>query len=225
MSDVSRDAHERDLEVALDELRNIQDVVLEALDVAAVAKAVGVRKPGVYTRWKGKAGLAAAIAERATDPLVFDSMKNVPPLLERVLQSEAPLEALNDFLPKNFAVVKADAMFAIQLMLLAGDPSDEISGRLATMYERFDDDTVTLLTRALDRWGREALPDVGVESLATMINCIIEGTAMRARVDPLVEASHYTWTVFAYLILFTRPRGASTSLEEVLAPIQSFGAA
>jgi hypothetical protein len=153
----------------------------------------------------------------------FRSVAVLPEMIRKLADSPDLLEDVKKLLQEDFKVVRDDEGFAVQLLLMGGRPKPSLRTALTSLYVEFDKALVEPLDYLFERLGRTVVDPFGTRHLAVLLNALVEGMTMRARVDPdHAEYKVYEAAVLCILVTWTCPIDAPVSMQERVADLATW---
>jgi hypothetical protein len=182
-------------------------------------------KQGIQERWKGKGieCLIEAALQRMMNPERFTSFNELPGLIEDLAKSEQLVKDIKELARYDYELVKNDPAFSATLVLLGGQPDMRMRRSLGSLYRKLDDEKlVPLFDKLLEIWGRKMVAPRTTADLALYFTALVEGLALRGRVDERVQPDHMQDGVLSLLLVMTQPVDDDADLDERFFPINDF---
>jgi hypothetical protein len=155
----------------------------------------------------------------------FRSVAELPDMIRALAESPNLLKDARGLLEGDFDLIAEEPGFGVQLRLMSGTPRRTLRASLAAMYQGFDKELVAPLDDLFDALGREVVSPYRTKHLAALLNGLVEGMAMRARIDddPATLRKVYVDAVLTLALTWTRPIGSNVTLESRIGELDTWG--
>lgn len=194
------------------------------LNVSRLSKEAGITRATFYTYWDTTQDYLDDLVEHLanSEPTGFDT--EVAEIMERMAIGEGDL--LTDYLQAGVLQIKAmaaDPALRMRMGMLAKVDDPVVAEKLRVQFGEVEQRMTVRGGLVLARWGRTTRTPITVDHLTSLFNVLMEGWAVRHRLDPeRYPPDVYAYACVALLFTLTSARDDPRDLDTVCSAMNWF---
>ncbi len=201
--------------------------LFRGLNPGAVAREADYTRGNFYHHFPGQAAFWNELAEyvtrtgmRTDDPVVATDESYLPNITTK---GHPVRDIIRETQLRDFHSIDGGD-FRVRLGLASkASPDNEIGQLIGANQREWTDKVKSVGLAGLAAWRREPRPPFSIEDIFTVIAACLDGFALRRITDPVsVPDEMITETILLITLMFTRPVGDDTTMDDITAPIEDF---
>jgi AcrR family transcriptional regulator len=186
------------------------------LTIEKIAERAGVSAQAFNNYWKSRGSKAGFMQELLKAVLTFDRFRaiaSIVGMIDELRQIENLVEGIEAVSREDFRTCVMDDNNSALFLVIGGRPDRDVSKAARRLYEDFDDLLIPPIEAVMEARDIEPTPPFTAKSIAIVLNALVDGFALRARIDPNAGLEDiYVNTILSLLVMVTRRKGDTTTL-------------